>query len=151
MGHRDHAVLGQKLLKDRRGVGRCTCKSHIMQWANSLRVFKKNSLKPNAASPSASCYTDTNGSLEHSPSRASMYYRGPTLQKTIPVWGVLPSHQYNKDNIITLLTSQSIVKINGLQSIMWLSPRQHVAKCINIHLQSLTYLTSQLGWKFFEV
>ena len=47
-------------------------------------VFKKNSLKPDAASHnSASWYTDTDEILKHSPSRRSLYYKGPALQKII--------------------------------------------------------------------
>ena len=52
------------------------------------KVFKKNSVKLNTASHNnASCYTDTNGSLEHSPSGGSLDYKGPALQKIIPFWG----------------------------------------------------------------
>ena len=48
------------------------------------RSFKKNSLKPNAASHNnASWYTDTDGFLEHSPSGGNLYYKGPILQKII--------------------------------------------------------------------
>ena len=44
------------------------------------RVLKNNELKPNTASQNnASWYTNRDGSLEHSP---SLYYKGPTLQKT---------------------------------------------------------------------
>ena len=82
--HEDHAVFGQKLLNTQHGVGRCARKSPIMKWANSLKVFEKTSLKLNAASHNnTSWYTDTDGFLEHSPSRESLYYRGPTLQKII--------------------------------------------------------------------
>ena len=51
------------------------CGAHIE------RVFKKtNPLKPNAASHSnASWCTDADGFLEHSPSRGSLYYKGPAL------------------------------------------------------------------------
>ena len=43
--HGGHAVFGQKLLSAQCSVGRCTCKSPVMKWANTLReVFKKNSL-----------------------------------------------------------------------------------------------------------
>ena len=52
---------------------------------------KNNSLKLNTASHNnASWYTDTHGFLEHSSSRGSLYYKGPTLQKKIPVWGEFP-------------------------------------------------------------
>ena len=55
--------------------------------ANMLSL-QKNSLKPNAASHNnTSWYTDTDGFLEHSPSRRSLYYKGSILQKIILVWG----------------------------------------------------------------
>ena len=83
-----HAVLGKKLLNTLQGVGRCACKSPIMKWANSLKVFEKTSLKLNAASHNnTSWYTDTDGFLEHSTSRESQYYKEPVLQKIIPFWG----------------------------------------------------------------
>ena len=50
------------------------------------RVFKKNSLKLNAASHNTTIwYTDTAGYLEYSPSGGSLYYKGPALQKIILV------------------------------------------------------------------
>ena len=66
----------------------------IMKWANAFRVFKKkNSPKPNAAScNNVSRYTDSNGFLEHSPSRESLYYKGSALQNIIP--GFLGSNSY---------------------------------------------------------
>ena len=55
------------------------------------RVFKKNSLKLNAASHNnASWCTDTDGFLEHSPSGGSLYYKGPTLQRIILGFGGFP-------------------------------------------------------------
>ena len=49
---------------------------------------KKISLKPSAASHnSVSWYTDIDASLEHSLSGRSLYYKGPTLQKIILVFG----------------------------------------------------------------
>ena len=51
---------------------------------------EKISPKPNTASHnSASWYTGTDGFLEHSPSRGSLYYKGPAHQKIILVfcWG----------------------------------------------------------------
>ena len=86
VGHKGHAIFSQKLLNTQCGVGRCTHKSLIMKWANAFRVFKKkNSPKPNAAScNNVSRYTDSNGFLEHSPSRESLYCKGTTLQKIIP-------------------------------------------------------------------
>ena len=69
-------------------------------WAGALlnrpswnvgRVFKKNSWKPSVASHNnASWYTDTDGFLEHSPSRGSLYHKGPTLQKIIQFFGGSP-------------------------------------------------------------
>ena len=71
-----------------KGEGGCTCKSPVMKWANTLEEFKKNSLKPNTASHNnTSWYTDTGESLEHSPGGRSLYYKGPTLQKIIPLLG----------------------------------------------------------------
>ena len=53
------------------------------------RVFKKNSLKPHAASHNnASWYTGTDGFLEYTPSGESLNYKGPALLKIIPdFWG----------------------------------------------------------------
>ena len=52
-------------------------------WNGQMRsVFKKNSLKLNAAShTTTSWYTDTDASPEFLPSTGSLYYKGPTLQK----------------------------------------------------------------------
>ena len=84
VGHGGHAVFHQKLLNTQRSVGRCACKSPIMKWANTLKSLQKNSLKLDTASHNnTSWYTDTDGFLEHSPSRESMYYKGTTLQKII--------------------------------------------------------------------
>ena len=74
-----------------------------MKWANTLKKSsKKNSWKPNAASHnSTSWYTDTDGFLEHSPSRESLYYRGPTLQKIIlDFWSPI-SYIYTYTNVDT--------------------------------------------------
>ena len=69
------AIFGQKLMNTQHSVGRYAHKSAIMKWANVLKESsKKNSLKPKTASHNnASCYTDTGGFLEHSPSRGSLY------------------------------------------------------------------------------
>ena len=64
---------------------------------NGQMSSKKNSLKESsrkihwsqthtACQTNASCYTGTDGLLEHSPSRESLCYKGPTLQKIIPVY-----------------------------------------------------------------
>ena len=43
------------------------------------RVFQKNSLKPNTTSHNNASNTD--GFLEHSPSRGSLYYKGPASSR----------------------------------------------------------------------
>ena len=54
---------------------------------------KKFSLKPNAASHTTTSWCpDTDGFLEHSPSRGSLYFKGSALQKLIPVLGSPPSY-----------------------------------------------------------
>ena len=55
--------FGQNLLNTQHGVGRCTCKSPMMKWANTLKESsKKNSLKLNTASHNnTSWYTDGGG------------------------------------------------------------------------------------------
>ena len=71
-----------------------------MHW----KSLQKHSLKPNAASHNnTSWHTDTDGLLEHSPSRGSLYYKAPNLKKIIlGVFFWLPScisessqHSYN--------------------------------------------------------
>ena len=76
------------------GVGRCTYKSCIMKWANALkRVFKKNSLKLNAASHNTtSWHTNTHGFLEHSPSGEACTTKAhPTEDKCSFFEGGIPS------------------------------------------------------------
>ena len=76
-GHGSHAVSGQKLLNTQHRVGRCTYTSPIMKWENALKESSKDSPKPNTASHNnASWYTVTDGLLEHSPSRGSLYCKG---------------------------------------------------------------------------
>ena len=41
VGHRGHAVFGQKLLNTQHNVGRCACKSPIMMWENALKESLK--------------------------------------------------------------------------------------------------------------
>ena len=49
---------------------------------------KKHSLKPNAASHNnTSWYTDPDGFPEHSPSKGSLYHKGPALQKVFHFGG----------------------------------------------------------------
>ena len=47
------------------------------------KSLQKNSLPPNTAFHNTSWYTDTDGFLEHSPSRGSLYYKGPALHNII--------------------------------------------------------------------
>ena len=57
------------------------------------RVFKKNSLKLNAASHNnASCYTDTDVFLEHSRSWERLYFKEPAFQKIILGFRSTPTH-----------------------------------------------------------
>ena len=93
-------LFGQKLLNTQRGVGNCAGRLPIMKWANASKVFKKYSLKPNAASHNnARWFTDTDGFREHSPSRGSPYYKGLTLWKTIlGFWG--PPHNSPRRRVI---------------------------------------------------
>ena len=50
-GQEGHAIFGQTPLNTQHSVGRCTCQSPIVKWANTLKKSsKKNSLEPNAAS-----------------------------------------------------------------------------------------------------
>ena len=49
------------------------------------KSLQKNSLKLHAPSLNTSWCSDTDGFLEHSPSRRSLYCKGPALQKVIPV------------------------------------------------------------------
>ena len=41
VGPRGHAIFGQKLLNTQHRVGRCTCKSPVMKWANVLKESSK--------------------------------------------------------------------------------------------------------------
>ena len=44
VGYGGHAVFSQKLQNTQRGVGRCTCKSPIMKWANMLKESSKKKI-----------------------------------------------------------------------------------------------------------
>ena len=90
---RGHAVFGQKL------------PTLSMMWAGELvshpswngqtcwkRLQKKFTEAERSLSQHHQWCTDTDGFLEHSPGGGSLYYKGPALQKIIPVfWGV-PSY-----------------------------------------------------------
>ena len=72
--------FGLKTAEHSEQCGKCTCKLPIMKWTNTLieRVFRKNSLKPNAASHyNSSWCTDPGGCLEHSPSWEVCTTSGP--------------------------------------------------------------------------
>ena len=88
VGHEGHAVLAQKLLNTQ-GPQAGVLVNHPAWTGQTYRESsKKFSLKLNAASHNnASWYTDTDGFLECSPNRGSLYYKGPTFQKIIPFWG----------------------------------------------------------------
>ena len=82
MGHGSRVVFAQKMLNTQQGVGRCTLLeiTHGEMGKHVERVFKKNSLKLNAASHNnTSSYIGTDGFLERSPSGGSLYYKGPAL------------------------------------------------------------------------
>ena len=87
--HGGHAIFCQKWLNTQHSVGRCARKSPIMKWANTLKESSKKftEAQTSASHNNASWYTDTDGFLDLSPSRGSLYYKGPTLQKIIPFWG----------------------------------------------------------------
>ena len=58
-----------------------------------VESLQKNSLTPNAdCHNNAIWYTDTDGFLEHSPSGGNLYYKGPTLQKVILVFFLVPPY-----------------------------------------------------------
>ena len=64
----------------------CSQITHHEMGKHIERVFQKDSLKLNAASRNNTSWsTDTDGFLEHSPSRGSLYYKRPSLQKIILV------------------------------------------------------------------
>ena len=60
----------------------CSQVTHHKMGKHIERVFKQNSLKRDAPSHnSASWHIDTDGFLEHSPSRGSLYYKAPTPRR----------------------------------------------------------------------
>ena len=97
------AVFCQKL-NTQHGVGRCAHKSPVMKWANALKETKKISLKLNTASHSTSWCTDTDGFLEHTPSRGSLYYKTIILfQKIILVFWCPPLYSIIKRHFKQLI------------------------------------------------
>ena len=88
VGCGSHAIFGQKLLNTQHSVGGALV-NHSSWKRQMCWVFKKNSLKPNAASPNnASWYTNTNGFLEHSPTGGSLYYPWHCTYDNFRVFGV---------------------------------------------------------------
>ena len=88
VGHRDHAVLGQKLLNIQPSVGRWTCKSPIMKWANALKESSKKSPKLNETSTNSASWVQLYRWVPRKLTwRGSLYYKGTTLQKIIPLGG----------------------------------------------------------------
>ena len=83
-----HAVFGQKLLNTQSDVGRCTRKSPIMKWANVLTLQKK--VHWSQTQLLTTMPTDTDGFLEHPPSKRSLYYKETVLQKVSPDFGGPP-------------------------------------------------------------
>ena len=82
VGHRGHAVFGQKLLTTQHSVVRCAHKSPFMKWANTLKESSKKFTDAKCSlSQYASWSPDADGFVEHSPRRESLYYKGPTLLK----------------------------------------------------------------------
>ena len=80
----------QKLLNTQCIVGRCAHKSPGYETGKCV-VLKKKSLKMNAASHNnASWYTNTDGLLEHSLRKVSLYHKGPELKKIILFGGDPP-------------------------------------------------------------
>ena len=88
VGHEGHAVFCQKLLNTQSDVGRCTRKSPIMKWANVLTLQKKVHWSPTQLLTTMP--TDTDGFLEHPPSKRSLYYKETVLQKVSPDFGGPP-------------------------------------------------------------
>ena len=83
-----HAVLDQKLLEHSLWCGQVHLSiTHHEMGKCVERLFKKNSLKPKTASHNnASWYMDTDGFLEHSPSRGHLYQKGSPFRKIILVF-----------------------------------------------------------------
>ena len=54
-GHKGHPIFGQKLLNTQHSMGRCSCKSPIMKWANvlkeSLEKFHWSRMQPLTTMP----------------------------------------------------------------------------------------------------
>ena len=78
VGHEGHAIFRQKLLNTQQSVGRCTYKSPITKWANTLKESPKKKFTEAKCSFSQ-CRQLVHWSrfLGHSPSEGSLYYKGP--------------------------------------------------------------------------
>ena len=86
LGHRGHAVFGQKLLNTQHSVGRCTHKSPIMMGKSLQKKFTEAGTRLSQQRQLVHC---TDEFLEHSPSGRRLYYKDLTLQKRILLffWG----------------------------------------------------------------
>ena len=61
-------VFGEKLLNTQHGVGKCTCKSPIMKWANTLEESSKKFTEAmRSLSQQCQLETDTDGFLNTYP------------------------------------------------------------------------------------
>ena len=71
-GHGGHAGFGQKLLNTQHSVGRHTCKSPIMKWANtlkeSLKTTHRSRTQPLTIPPACTLIQ-----VYHPPSKGSLY------------------------------------------------------------------------------
>ena len=96
MGRVEHGspvVSDHKLPSTPHSVGRCAHKSPISKMGKCVERVEQDSLKLKAASHNnTSWYTDTDGFLEHLPSKGSLHYKEPMLQKIILLFGDPPSH-----------------------------------------------------------
>ena len=85
------------------------------------RDFKKLKLKA-ASHNTTSWYTDTDWFLEHSPSGGDLYYKGPTLQKIILVFGgsllVYMQYYYYSDLKKKEILSHVTIWMNNLKDTM---------------------------------
>ena len=76
VGREGYTVFGQNLLNTQHGIGRC---AEMWNGQTCCKSLQENTLELNTASHNnTSWYTDTDGFLEHSPSRGSLYYKGPS-------------------------------------------------------------------------
>ena len=93
--HGGHAVFGQKLLNTQLGVSRCARKPPRMKRANTLKEASKTIHRSWTQDLTAMpLHTDTDGFLAPSPPVGGLSYKGPALQKIIPVFLCVPPHSF---------------------------------------------------------